>query len=84
MTLQKKNRPWTADDDALLAQLVEARERPVQIARQLGRSLDAVRGRAARLGLVLPSRLRPWRKHGDQAVSPGKANAPAIDEEYEK
>lgn len=54
-------RPWTADDDAELRRLAAERHPPGEIARALVRTIDAVRGRAVHLNLVLPSPLRPWR-----------------------
>ncbi len=57
-----RRRPWTDADDIELRRLIEDRQRPSEIARQLGRTIDAIRGRAASLGLPLPSALRPWRR----------------------
>jgi len=57
----RRRRPWSEEDDAELRRLVAARQSSGEIARQLKRTLDAVRGRAAHLDLVLPSSLRPWR-----------------------
>ncbi|PJI87363.1 hypothetical protein DAH55_15540 [Sphingomonas koreensis] len=57
-----RRRPWTDADDIELRRLIEDRQRPSEIARQLGRTIDAIRGRAACLGLTLPSALRPWRR----------------------
>jgi hypothetical protein len=54
---------WGTDDDAELARLIAARKAVVEIARRLGRTQDAVRGRAWQLRLTLPSTLRPWRKN---------------------
>lgn len=68
MTVTRHRRPWSEDDDAELRRLVEARQPPSEIARQLGRTIDAIRGRAAHLGLVLPSPLRPWRKTATRLV----------------
>ncbi|MBA4763011.1 MULTISPECIES: hypothetical protein [unclassified Sphingomonas] len=58
---RRKPRPWTEADDKVLSQMIEARQPPAKIARKLHRTVDAVRGRAAQLHLVLPSPLRPWR-----------------------
>ena len=57
-----RRRPWTDVDDIELRRLIEDRQRPSEIARQLGRTIDSIRGRASSLGLTLPSALRPWRK----------------------
>ncbi len=54
-------RPWSPDDDEALKALVARRQPAASIAQTLGRTVDAVRGRAALLGLRLPSSLRPWR-----------------------
>ncbi|WP_447728263.1 hypothetical protein [Sphingomonas koreensis] len=58
---RRTRRPWSEEDDAELSRLIAERHPPGQIARQLRRTIDAVRGRAAHLNLVLPSSLRPWR-----------------------
>ncbi len=60
-SIGRRRRPWSEEDDAELVRLVSARKRPGEIAEKLQRTLDAVRGRAAQLGLALPSTLRPWR-----------------------
>lgn len=57
----RRRRVWSEADDAELHRLVAARQPTGEIARQLGRTIDAVRGRAVHLGLALPSSLRPWR-----------------------
>lgn len=62
MTVPRRRRPWTDTDDIELRRLIEDRQRPSEIARQLGRTIDSIRGRTAYLGLTLPSALRPWRK----------------------
>jgi len=62
MTMMRHRRPWTDADDIELRRLIEDRQRPSEIARRLGRTIDAIRGRTAYLGLTLPSALRPWRK----------------------
>jgi hypothetical protein len=59
---RRKPRPWSEADDAELLRMIEARQPPSEIAKQLDRTVDAIRGRAAQLRLVLPSALRPWRK----------------------
>ncbi len=56
-------RRWLEADDLLLRQLIERREPPARIARQMQRTRDAIRGRAGQLGLTVPSPLRPWHKH---------------------
>lgn len=52
---------WRADDDAELRRRIAARQPPAVLARELGRTQDAIRGRAAELGLMLPSAIRPWK-----------------------
>lgn len=59
---RRKARPWSEADDADLMRMIEVRQPPGEIAKQLHRTIDAIRGRAAQLRLVLPSPLRPWRK----------------------
>jgi hypothetical protein len=59
---RRKPRAWSKADDAELARLIEGRQPPGEIAKRLDRTVDAIRGRAAQLHLVLPSSLRPWRK----------------------
>ncbi|MES2753499.1 MAG: hypothetical protein V4659_02420 [Pseudomonadota bacterium] len=53
--------PWTVDEDGRLRQLVAARGNASTIANVLGRTVDAVRGRAQALGLPLSNSKRPWR-----------------------
>jgi hypothetical protein len=55
-------RRWSEADDAELRRLIEARQPPAAIAKAVGRTQDAVRGRAGKLGLPVPSPLRPWAK----------------------
>ena len=62
MTMKRHRRPWSDADDIELRKLIEDRQRPSEIARRLDRTIDAIRGRTAHLGLTLPSALRPWRK----------------------
>lgn len=57
-----RGRPWTDDDDADLRGRIAARQTAAVIARGIGRTQDAVRGRASTLGLALPSPTRPWRQ----------------------
>jgi hypothetical protein len=45
-----------------LRERLDLRQQPADIARALGRTIDAIRGRAQVLGLTLPSRMRPWRE----------------------
>jgi hypothetical protein len=63
---KKRGRAWTSEDDADLRTRIDARQQVAVIARETGRTLEAIRGRAATLRLTLPSPLRPWRvwKHG--------------------
>ena len=62
MTERRNSRkPWKEEDDAMLRRLIAARERPAQLAKKLGRTQDSIRGRAAQLGLMLPSAIRPWK-----------------------
>lgn len=57
----RRRRPWSEEDDAEFRRLAAERQPPGEIARQLGRTIDAVRGRAVHLDIVLASSLRPWR-----------------------
>lgn len=56
-----RNRPWTEEDDTLLRHSLGAREPASVVAEKLGRTVDAIRGRAQVLGLRIVSRVRPWR-----------------------
>jgi transposase-like protein len=63
MTVRSNSRSrWSEENDAELLRLVAAREPPAAIAKKMGRTQDAVRGRAAQLGIMLPSSIRPWRQ----------------------
>lgn len=68
MTVTRHRRPWSEADDAELRRLIDARRPPSEIAGELSRTIDAVRGRAAHLGVILPSSLRPWRKTATRLV----------------
>jgi hypothetical protein len=57
----RKPRRWTEEDDAELCRRVAAKQTIGQIARELGRTMDAIRGRAAALRITLRSSQRPWR-----------------------
>lgn len=59
--MKGRSRPWTEAEDAELRARLGARQQPAEIARALGRTVDAIRGRAQMLDLTLPSRTRPWR-----------------------
>lgn len=63
---------WSEEDDAELRRLVSARQPAGVIASALGRTVDAIRGRAAGLRLALPSSRRPWRQF------PGKIARQAV------
>jgi hypothetical protein len=52
---------WTEEADAELRRRVTARQTIAQIAREMGRTMDAIRGRAATLRITLRSSQRPWR-----------------------
>jgi hypothetical protein len=56
-----RGRKWSPEDDENLRVLIARRQTVAAMARALGRTIDAVRGRASALGLQLPSPLRPWR-----------------------
>ena len=60
--MKPPSRPWTEEDDAGLRERLGSRQQPADIAHALGRTIDAIRGRAQVLGLRLPSRMRPWRE----------------------
>lgn len=53
--------PWDDEADAELRQRIGARESLAEITARMGRTRDAIRGRAAELHLALRSGLRPWR-----------------------
>jgi hypothetical protein len=50
-----KSTPWTPEDDALLMKLYPTHRR-ADIARTLGRTLEAVQSRARKIGLNKPGR----------------------------
>jgi hypothetical protein len=52
---------WTDEADAELRNRVAAKQTIAQIAREMGRTMDAIRGRAATLRITLRSSQRPWR-----------------------
>jgi hypothetical protein len=52
---------WTDEADAELRKRVAARQTIAQIAREMERTMDAIRGRAASLRITLRSSQRPWR-----------------------
>lgn len=60
--MTRHRRPWNEAEDQQLRALIVARRPAGEIARELGRTVDAIRGRAAHLGLLIPSTLRPWRE----------------------
>jgi hypothetical protein len=53
---------WSDETDVELRKRIDARQSVGQIARDMGRTQDAIRGRAATLRLSLPSTRRPWRE----------------------
>lgn len=52
---------WREEADAELRRRITARQTIAQIAREMGRTMDAIRGRAATLRITLRSSQRPWR-----------------------
>lgn len=58
---RRLSRPWSVEDDETLRTMVAARRPTSAIASALGRTVDAVRGRAQTLRVPLTLRLRPWR-----------------------
>jgi hypothetical protein len=58
---ERRGTLWTEDDDADLRRRIEAKQTLAEIAREMGRTMDAVRGRAASLRITLRSSQRPWR-----------------------
>lgn len=52
---------WTDEAAAELRRRVAARQTIAQIAREMERTMDAIRGRAASLRITLRSSQRPWR-----------------------
>ena len=57
-----RGQAWSDMADSELRKRIDARQTVVQIAREMGRTQDAIRGRAATLRLSLPSTMRPWRE----------------------
>lgn len=57
-----RGRVWSDVADAELRKRIDARQTVSQIARDMGRTQDAIRERAATLRLSLPSTMRPWRE----------------------
>jgi len=57
----RRGTSWTDDDDAELRQRIKAKQTLAVIAREMGRTMDAVRGRASTLRVTLRSSQRPWR-----------------------
>ena len=57
----RRGTSWTDDDDAELRQRIGAKQTLAVIAREMGRTMDAVRGRASTLRVTLRSSQRPWR-----------------------
>lgn len=56
-----RRRPWDAAADLELRRRAAANEPVGAIAKAMDRTVDAVRGRANRLRIVVKSSLRPWR-----------------------
>jgi hypothetical protein len=54
-------RPWDEEADADLRARLAKRQTVSQIAKGMGRTHDAIRGRAAQLRIPVRSSLRPWR-----------------------
>lgn len=57
----QRGAPWTEENDAELRKRVAAKQTIGQIAREMSRTMDAIRGRAAALRITLRSSQRPWR-----------------------
>ncbi len=57
----RRGTSWTDDDDAELRQRIGAKQTLAVIACEMGRTMDAVRGRASTLRVTLRSSQRPWR-----------------------
>lgn len=62
--------PWNEKADAELRRRVAARESVGAIARAMGRTQDAIRGRADQLRITVPSSLRPWRDSPSKRPTP--------------
>lgn len=60
---RKSPRAWTEADDAELRSRLASRQQTAQIAHEMERTVDAIRGRAQALGLGLTPRGRPWRSY---------------------
>jgi hypothetical protein len=71
---------WTQEADLELRSRVSARQGVGEIADAMGRTVDAIRGRTTYLHLMLPSRVRPWRRGLPRLASAGheaaKLNSP--------
>lgn len=52
---------WSVEDDVELRSRISKRQTAAAIAKGMGRTVDAIRGRAAALHITLPSSQRPWR-----------------------
>lgn len=59
--MTNRGQRWTAEQDEELRRRVIARQTVGQIAREMERTMDAIRGRAAALRIMLRSSARPWR-----------------------
>lgn len=68
----RRGTPWSGADDAELRRRVAANQTIGQIAREMGRTMDAIRGRAAGLRITLRSSQRPWRNFGPRRAPPAK------------
>jgi hypothetical protein len=73
MPMQPRKRPWSAEDDARLRAHIAKAGSPGRAAVMLKRSDQAVRTRAAELGLRFPTiRELRARASGDQAAPPSE------------
>ena len=62
ITPANRGAPWTEEADAELRRRFAARESVATIARAMGRTQDAIRGRADQLRIAVRSSIRSWRE----------------------
>ncbi|RSU45471.1 hypothetical protein BRX43_18730 [Sphingomonas sp. S-NIH.Pt15_0812] len=71
-----KRARWTEKADTELRRRIAARQPLATIAKEMGRTIDGVRGRCAMLQLTLPSPTRPWRETVKRGLQPLKPVPP--------
>ena len=76
-----KRSRWIEEADTELRQRIAARQPLATIAKEMGRTMDGVRGRCATLQLTLPSPTRPWRETVKRGVQPKRLMPPQAGDE---